>query len=178
MQEVVAEGFQLSRQQKHLWLLQQADGSSAYRAQCGVLIEGALDPKILESAIEDVCERHEILRASFCCLPGMSIPLQVVTGHVRPAIKVYDLSEASSQEHQAKLDVLFNELWQSPIDLERGPLWHNFLAVLSPDRHVWVTALPAICADLCTLRNLVKEISRAYNEEILNDEVVQYIQFS
>jgi amino acid adenylation domain-containing protein/FkbM family methyltransferase len=183
MLKKVAQGFRLSRQQKHLWLLQQADDSLAYRARCGVLIEGELDRKALEAAIENVCGRHEILRTSFCRLPGMSLPLQVVTDSAHPAVNIFDLSETAPQEQGARLETLFDELRQLRLDPGRAPQWQNFLAVLSREKHVLMFVLPALCADMSTLKNLVEEISHAYeaalgNREALNHEVVQYVQFS
>ncbi|NEQ20724.1 MAG: hypothetical protein F6K28_16110, partial [Microcoleus sp. SIO2G3] len=71
------EGFQLSPQQKHLWQLQQF-GDSPYRSYCAVLIEGNLDIKTLKAAVEKIVDRHEILRTTYQCLPGMTIPLQAI----------------------------------------------------------------------------------------------------
>ncbi|HEV8167984.1 MAG TPA: condensation domain-containing protein, partial [Pyrinomonadaceae bacterium] len=81
MLETVA-GFQLSPQQERLWLLQERDaGTSAYRAQCVVRLDGALRPQLLEAAVSSVIERHEILRTRFQSQPGMFLPLQVIADH-------------------------------------------------------------------------------------------------
>ena len=79
MQREVIEGFRLSPQQKHLWLLQQE--SLAYRAQCAVLLEGTLHPENLQKALSKIVERHEILRTTYRCLPGMAVPLQVAVSY-------------------------------------------------------------------------------------------------
>ena len=43
-QNEISEGFRLSPQQKHLWLVQELGYCPAYRAQCAILIEGNLNP--------------------------------------------------------------------------------------------------------------------------------------
>jgi len=78
MQELSIEGFPLSPQQKRLWPLQLLVPQT-YQAECLVLIEGALDVAALRLALNQVVERYEILRTSFQSLPGMSLPLQVVS---------------------------------------------------------------------------------------------------
>ncbi|NOT56263.1 MAG: hypothetical protein HOP18_16805, partial [Deltaproteobacteria bacterium] len=79
MSHKVIEGFRLSPQQKHLWLVQQGDHSLPYRAQCIMLIKGNLDRDMFTAAVRQVCARHEILRTTFQCLPEMTVPVQVIT---------------------------------------------------------------------------------------------------
>jgi len=65
MQKRVIEGFQLSPQQKHLWLLQQASYNQHYRVGCAIYIEGKLKKNIWESALQHVVDRYEIFRTIF-----------------------------------------------------------------------------------------------------------------
>jgi len=74
MSDKVLEGFPLSPQQRHLWFLQQTQQSLPYRAQCAIWIEGNLDTNILKAALENVIQRHEMLRTTFGSLPEMTIP--------------------------------------------------------------------------------------------------------
>src|ERR1700755_2553059 len=78
MQKTTVEGFRLSPQQEHLWLLQQSEGGMTSCATCSVRIEGALDFTALERAAEMAVERNEVLRTSFMRMQGMAAPLQVV----------------------------------------------------------------------------------------------------
>jgi hypothetical protein len=75
MQQDSIQGFRLSPQQRHLWLLQRCQDTLPYRAQCAALIEGNLHIARLRAAIGRVAGRHEILRTTFRCLPGMLVPL-------------------------------------------------------------------------------------------------------
>ena len=91
--KVVVEGYQLSPQQTRIWWLQQADGGQAYRAQSAVLMEGDLDLGTLKAAISEVVNRHEILRANFHLLPGMTVPLQTVNSDQVVEVREIDLNE-------------------------------------------------------------------------------------
>ena len=178
MPQEIVEGFQLSPQQKRLWLLQRGDQSLPYRAQCAVLIEGNLNTEILEAAAQNVVNRHEILRTTFHPLPGMTIPIQVITDGRVPSLHHYDLSGWNSQEQEAKIAHLFHEISQQPFDFEQGPLLHISLAILSPCKHILLVSLPALCADAAAIKNLVREISRSYAaclcDEELSDKPMQY----
>jgi hypothetical protein len=78
MHEEIVEGVRLSPQQKHLWSLQQADRNESYRACCAILLEGQLRREALNTALQNVVNRLEVLRTVFQRLPGMRTPLQVV----------------------------------------------------------------------------------------------------
>ena len=165
MLETVA-GFQLSPQQERLWLLQERDaGVSAYRAQCVVRVEGALQPQLLEAAVSSVVERHEILRTSFQSQPGMFLPLQVIADR-GAMLRRIDLAGLSPREQQARIDK-----W---LDESNGTLLDVTLATLSAREHVLLISLPALCSDRESLRLMVGEIKRAYANEALLSEPTQY----
>ena len=118
MKNEVIEGYRLSPQQKHLWSLQQFDSTQPYRVQCAILIQGNLDPKRLELALQNVVNRHEIIRTTFRCLPGMTIPLQVITDSSTLSIDYHDLRDLNTQEQEVKSEALFNEVLQRTLTLE------------------------------------------------------------
>ncbi|MGH8545412.1 MAG: condensation domain-containing protein [Gammaproteobacteria bacterium] len=78
IQQDALEGFRLSPQQQCVWLAQCADGERAYFARCEFAIEGELDARRLERALQRVVERHEILRMEFRSIFGMTSALQIV----------------------------------------------------------------------------------------------------
>src|SRR3954467_7733529 len=83
MSKEIIEGYRLSPQQKQLWLLGQSERS----AVCAVRIDGELNPNLLRQAIGQVVERFEILRTTFKLLPGMTIPVQIISD--RPDIEFH-----------------------------------------------------------------------------------------
>ncbi len=183
MKNEIIEGYRLSPQQKHLWSLQQFDSTQPYRAQCVILIEGNLDPKRLELALQNVVNRHEILRTTFRCLPGMTIPLQVITDSSTLPIHYHDLRDLDTQEQEVKSEALFNdELLQRSLTLEDGISLYASLVILSPQKHYLILSLPALCADTATLLNLANEVINSYtaNHEDgqLSDEPTQYVDIA
>ncbi|MEH2171962.1 non-ribosomal peptide synthetase [Nostoc sp.] len=171
------QGFRLSPQQKHLWQLQEIN-SLSYRSQCAVLIEGVIDINILKQALEQLVNRHEILRTNFHCLPGMSIPLQVLTNKNITWGENYDFSSCSHQQQEELLSSLFEQFHQEVFDLQHGSLLRLSLVTLSSKKYIILICLPALCADAASLNILVREISQSYAACVqgkeLDNEPLQY----
>jgi amino acid adenylation domain-containing protein/non-ribosomal peptide synthase protein (TIGR01720 family) len=163
------EGVRLSPQQKRLWLLQPTDGGAVHRTRAWLWIDGPLDHKVLRQAFEELIERHEILRTSFRCLPGMTIPLQVIRPTGQVVYEECDASSWSATQRGAPAE---------PFDLEGGALLRLLGTTLSPHRHVYRIELPALCADARGLRCLVREAARLYERRLTGsgelEEVLQY----
>ncbi|HYO90859.1 MAG TPA: condensation domain-containing protein, partial [Pyrinomonadaceae bacterium] len=171
----VIHGFRLSPQQKRTWLLQQSECALPERASCAVLIEGAINTETLRAAVEKVAGLHDILRTGFQSLPGMKMPLQVVSESSINWETDIDLSGLDEQQQEARIEALLREYTQAS-------LHHEVLRLccvsLSQERQVLLISLPALCADAQTLQYLVSEIGRCYasfsNDEEFMDEAVPY----
>ncbi|MBW4636657.1 MAG: amino acid adenylation domain-containing protein [Gloeocapsa sp. UFS-A4-WI-NPMV-4B04] len=165
------EGFRLSPQQKHLWLLQQGESISFYRVQCAVLIAGNLNINVFKKALQNVVERHEILRTSFHCLPGMTIPLQVIADTYEISIDEHNLNDFSLQEQEAKIELIFDAIKQQPFYLENNSSLIINIIKLSHKKYVLLLGLSALLADSITLKQLVKEISISYSASLQGKEI-------
>jgi Condensation domain len=86
------KGFRLSPQQKHLWSLQKPDYKLPYRSGCAISISGRLSRAALKAALQQVVNRHEILRSSFHCQAGLKVPFQVVEDEASVTWQDFDLS--------------------------------------------------------------------------------------
>lgn len=102
MNNETIHGFELSPQQKHLWLLHQATDSLPYRSLCAIEITGNLNIDTLKSALTTVVKRHQILRTSFHDLPGMEQPLQVIGNSSNLLIHNHDFSEIKPEEQKRR----------------------------------------------------------------------------
>ena len=98
MPQEIIEGFRLSPQQKHLWPLRQSDHGPSYCTRCVVRIEGELDVEILQQAIRHVIGQHEILRTTFRLLPGMTIPVQVISDRADFSFDRHDATQLQRHE--------------------------------------------------------------------------------
>src|SRR5437868_5603951 len=70
------EGFEISPQQRRIWLFQRQTG--ALYARVTLEIQGTLDVESLQQAAAQLAEKHEILRTYFLGVPGRVFPVQVV----------------------------------------------------------------------------------------------------
>src|SRR5271169_175183 len=173
MSNQTVEGFRLSTQQERIWSLQ--SGTVApFWVECEIAIEGPLDAEKLHAEIRRIVQRHEILRTVFHRQTGLKAPFQVILESLDFSWQTSDLSELNENAQREGIGKLVNAR-DSGIDLEKGPVLSVVLAKEAPQRHCLVLSLPALCADLKTMRNLSAEIFRAYVEEHdAAGEVMQY----
>ncbi|HKX32479.1 MAG TPA: condensation domain-containing protein, partial [Blastocatellia bacterium] len=177
---VVVEGYQLSPQQRRIWMLQQVNGGRAYRAQCAILLNGPLDVATLKAAVSEVVNRHEILRTGFHLLPGMTVPLQVIESDRDAEFREIDLidSEHGWIERLFRMERLEEkEQEESNRDLPvRCCLFRR-----STTEGVLVVSLSAMCGDSRSLKNLFHEIVERYQARqgaaAATGTVVQYVDF-
>ncbi|HEX7317497.1 MAG TPA: amino acid adenylation domain-containing protein [Pyrinomonadaceae bacterium] len=171
------EGYRLSPQQRHLWLLQQE--GAPYLSQCVVRVAGELDRELLREALYRVIRRHEVLRTTFHRPPGIRFPVQSIGEDCQAQWRVVELN---GEGREAEIDRVLEEDGRRPFDFERGPLVRATLMNVSARSHLLLITLPALCADAASLRNLLGEIADAYaaGPEAAAEpgEVVQYLQFS
>ena len=155
------QGFRLSAQQSQLWARLQRDGDLPYRALCALRMEGPLDRGLLRRAVTEIATRHEILRTTFARFPGLKEPLQVIHSAREPK---WQETRVSPTELPAAVASLFQKEGARRSDLERELPMRLALLTASPERHVLVMALPALCADAATLDNILRETGHAYDE--------------
>ncbi len=172
LNDEVAEGYRLSPPQQRLWALQRGAPEARYEARCAVRIEGRLAPQALCDAVRALVRRHEILRTRFHCVPGLALPVQVITEGEEPAIVEHDLSHLAVEAQAAALARLIEA--PRSFDLRRGPLLHVSLIRLGPTSHLLLIQLPALSADAESLDRLVREIAHGYHGDELGDEPIQY----
>jgi len=160
-------GFQLSQQQKQLWL--SGADETAFNSVTAVALDGALNAAKLKDALNQVVARHEALRTTFERRPGMRVPLQVVRGTLAPAweeIRATSVAQLVAAEANAAFD------------LHNGPVVRAKLLSVADSKHVLVISTPALCADVASLQNVVREIAACYAGGAGSDEVFQYPDFS
>src|ERR1044071_3744872 len=181
MQPALIEGYRLSPQQRHLWLLQQGQSDSPYRVQYMVEVSGDLDTLALEGAFLRAASENEILHTYFCFVPEMVHPVQVVRETAGIAFQTDDLSDLSDQEQSERVENLYNDY--AELNVETGPVLSVLFLRLSPARHVLLMTLAALCGDSKTLANLLREVARLYRRDDQQlgtpaEEKIQYVVIS
>jgi amino acid adenylation domain-containing protein len=178
--DTTIKGFRLSPHQKRLWSLQQ--DSFAYVTQGAVFIEGNLQTDILKAALQQVVNRHGILRTSFYRLSSVKIPVMVVADSSSFFWQDIDFIDYQAQEQSSKIEEIFQEVRHQGFNFEQGKILHSSLLKLSQSSYILLISLPAICADSWTIKHLVNDIIHSYSHCLegkeSSNEVVQYLQFS
>jgi amino acid adenylation domain-containing protein len=170
MPQEATMSFRLSPQQDQLWLAE-PEGPTG-RSSGTVLLEGPLEPDRLRDALHRVVERHEILRTTFQRQTGMRTPLQVVQDVLPP------LWEATDGQAAGRDELLAADARQS-WDFEQGPLVRARLISLSPERHLFVLTVAAVCADSGSIATIVHELVQFYGgAPELAEDPLQYADFA
>jgi amino acid adenylation domain-containing protein len=179
MQTIGLKGAHLSQLQSRRWYWLQEQPQR--RVQGALAITGELEPGILQQALQQVVDRHEILRTTFTHVPGMELPMQVIGKESKIACPLIDLEQLSPETQKAAQEEYWRELFLRPFDLEHGPLLYAVVLRLSPQSHILIVSLHALCADVVTLKQLGPAILQAYalslhiRDRDEEDDPLQYV---
>src|SRR5215469_5126718 len=145
--------------QQRLWFLEQLQpGGTSYLIPWFLRVTGWVNVAALERSLNQVIERHEILRTTFSGKDGM--PVQVVHPTLTVGVPVRDISACTSPLGEAER--LAREEAHRPLDLGRGPLVRAQLLRLSEEDHVLLLTVHHIIFDGGSRRTLVRELRAFY----------------
>ncbi|WP_415835330.1 non-ribosomal peptide synthase/polyketide synthase, partial [Corallococcus soli] len=156
------EALPLSFAQQRLWFLEQLQpGSVAYNLPGAVLLEGALQARALQQALDALVQRHEVLRTTFAA--GPQGPVQRIASEMVCPFDEVDLGVLPSETREARLREVFAEQARRPFDLARGPLFRAVLVRLEEARHVLLALTHHIASDGWSTGVLVRELVALYS---------------
>jgi nonribosomal peptide synthetase DhbF len=149
-------GIPLSFAQQRLWFLHCLEGPSpTYNIPLVARLNGPLDPGLMEEALGDVAERHEILRTIFPEALGSAQQLILAPHEAKPQLSV---TAATPEE----LPGLLDEAVRYSFDLAKEPALKACLFTLSPEEHVLLILLHHIAGDGWSLTPLTRDLGAAY----------------
>ncbi|MFP2934370.1 condensation domain-containing protein, partial [Pyxidicoccus sp. 3LG] len=125
----------LSFAQQRLWYLQQLDPTSvAYNNAPAFRMKGALDPRSLQAALNELVRRHEVLRTTYTLTDTGAVQILHPTGGL--PMPVEEVPGATPEEREAEMLRRCRAHSTVPFDLERGPVARALLLRLSAEEHV------------------------------------------
>ncbi|MFB6813995.1 amino acid adenylation domain-containing protein [Streptomyces sp. NPDC056347] len=134
-------GLPLSPGQQSMWLLHQLrPDSSEWNAPVFLTLPAHYSDTTLETALNALADRHEILRTRY--LPGPDGPVQVADA---PRTRPPHLRTATATT-PAELNTLVQEEFARPFDLENGPVWRALTVRHDTTLHV-ILSLHHIACD-------------------------------
>ncbi|MBB4770700.1 amino acid adenylation domain-containing protein, partial [Xanthomonas arboricola] len=151
----------LSYAQQRLWFIDRLEGDSAqYNMPMQLRLRGALDPVALQTALDSVVERHEILRTTYHAVDDGAV--QVVHAARPLRIERVDLTALAAAERERELASLARGQARRGFDLERDPSLRCTLVRLGSEDHALLLTLHHIASDGWSNEVLVRECLASY----------------
>ncbi|MCB8924044.1 MAG: amino acid adenylation domain-containing protein [Ardenticatenaceae bacterium] len=159
--------FPTSFAQSRLWIIDQLTPQSpTYNVPLGLQICGALNAVVLEQSINDVIQRHEILRTTFTTRNGQ--PVQVISPSLELKLREFDLENTPNDEQKVHIENLALEEAQTPFDLVHGPLLRASLLRLSVSDAILLLTVHHIVFDGWSISIFNSELAAFYEARINN----------
>ncbi len=151
----------LSFAQQRLWFLDQLESQSTiYNMPAAVRLIGHLDLAGLEMAVQEIVQRHEVLRTTFEIVNGA--PTQVIAPTLKMSLSVVDLQALPVVAQSVEVQRLALEEAQSPFDLRNGPLLRVTLLRLVAEEHVLLVTMHHIVSDGWSMGIFIREFATLY----------------
>jgi amino acid adenylation domain-containing protein len=150
----------LSFAQQRLWFLEQLEGASGlYNIPLALRLHGALDERALHCALQQIVQRHAILRTTFPATDGVAA--QVIAPTLDLPCPRLVIEGAGAAAEAALHQALQAELWR-PFDLATGPLLRAALYALTPTEHLLALTFHHVIADGWSLAIFLDELAACY----------------
>ncbi len=149
--------------QQRLWFLQRYSGaSSLYNMPIFLRLEGRLDLQAMENAINNIFQRHELLRSHFYQTDDGVFQKLKPTDKYK--LNIVDLTSIEIQMH--RLQTLLQEITDSLFDLEQGELIQIRLIKLAQDHHVLATCAHHMITDGWSITVFMRDFAVFYQAEL------------
>lgn len=153
----------LSLAQQRLWFADQIDeaAASACHIMVGWRLEGALNAKALQAALDRIVARHEVLRTTFGMACGESVQ-RIGAPHTAFELAWRDLGALAPQQRKGAVRAVMAGEQRRRFDLANGPPIRGVLLRLDADEHVLVITQHHIVSDGCSTGILMREVGALY----------------
>ena len=153
--------FPLSFSQERLWFLDQWEpGSPVYNIPAALHLKGRLDTAALKQSLNEIVQRHEVLRTTFAASEGQAV--QVIAPVLQLPLLQIDLTGLRESEREVTIQALVTQEARRPFDLARGPLLRASLLQLGESEHVLLFTLHHIVSDGWSMNVFIRELSALY----------------
>lgn len=154
--------FPVSFAQQRLWFLEQlAPGEPTYNQPYGFWLEGPLDPRALQRAMDAMVARHAALRTSIVACDG--VPEQVIADTGTVPIEHIELPPGLDEgERTRRAESIAADLARKPFDLATVPLIRMALIAAGAGRHLLVLVMHHSISDESSVKILIGELADVY----------------
>ena len=173
----------LSFAQQRLWFLHQLEpDTTAYNIAIAWRFTGNLDIAVLESCLNIIVQRHEILRTSFVAVDGQ--PSQVIVSQLSLLLPIIDLRFLAEVNRQTEVDRLTKQEARCPFNLAEAPLLRVKLLQITDNENILLLTLHHIIADGWSRGVILRELTALYKAFLvkqtssLPELPIQYVDFA
>ena len=154
--------FPLSYSQQLFWLLEQQNpGTGIYNKPRVFRIRGKVNAEIMERSLNELRQRHEVLRVRF--VAGVNALAQVVVDGGSFSFAVADLSSLEPTEREQMAMKLALETVREPLNLAAGEVERARLIQLGPEESILCIAEHHVVTDGFTGSILLDELGAIYD---------------
>ncbi len=152
----------LSTSQERLWFLDQLKGDSiANHLSFALKLEGLLNKRALQQALDATLARHEALRTTFHSMNG--VPYQRVDSAKTVRIRVVDAASWEPVRREEKVQDFLQQQAYQPFNLSTDAMLRGALLKLSDNEHILLVTMHHIASDGWSVGILQRELSLLYN---------------
>ncbi|HBH61238.1 MAG TPA: non-ribosomal peptide synthetase, partial [Nitrospiraceae bacterium] len=172
----------LSFAQQRLWIHEELEPNTPNNISSAVRILGGLKLDVLQSALDTIIERHEILRTTYTVVSGE--PVQIVNPIRSVRIIQNDLSNCPEDEREIEIRHAMAEESQQLFNLSRDLMLRTVLIKLSDNEQVLLLTMHQIATDGRSMMIFFRELFTLYGaftegrHSPLPELPVQYADFA
>src|SRR5579859_3947480 len=145
----------LSFAQQRLWFLSRYETeASLYNVPVAVRLRGELNIEAAQASLQEMVNRHEVLRTSFP---------EVGEGTIQDIAAEMEVRFAMEEVREDELDQVLGEQARRPFDLSHGPLIRASLVQLGNQDHVLLVVMHHIVSDGWSLGVMLREFNALYD---------------
>ena len=157
------DSFPLSFGQQSLWFMSQFEHESGqYNMASAFILKGDLDQGAMQKALDQIIQRHEILRTNFTA-EGRDGPVQIVKESASLPIEKIDLSAIDVGQQGFEVERLREEEAYRVFDLTKDLMVRVTLIMLDAQQHVVLFTMHHIASDGGSFELLISEFVMLYS---------------
>lgn len=134
-------------------------GNPTWNVPVRFRLEGELDYSLLERALQEIVDRHEILRTTFPAPEGGDEPVQRIAPAQKVSIEVFDLRHLQGGALNQESDRLSTQEARRPFDLAGGPLFRFGLIRIAEQEHILLATFHHAVSDYWSVGILSTELA-------------------
>ena len=156
----------LSFAQQRLWVMDQIEPDNPlYNIPRPLRLTGVLNVAALETALNGIVARHEVLRTTYGSVKGQ--PYQIIIDQLQQPLKLVDLSGLPATEREREAHCLVQKEASTPFDLTNDPTIRYILFKLDEEDHILLVTTHHIADDGWSTGILLRELTELYEAALI-----------